>query len=95
MAMGIEQKDTVRFLANIITAFCGVVLVPLNAWALNKLVHQGERLTAIETWMGEGSRYTDADAAKDVGILAKILEAQGKEIDDHESRIREIEKSRP
>lgn len=89
--MADEKRENIKFLATLVTALCGIVLVPINAWALNKLIDQGERLARVETWIGDGARYTSDDADRDIGILADLLRRQGLTLDDHEARIRKIE----
>lgn len=90
------QREIVRTLTAIVSALCLLVLVPLNAWALNRLVDLSERQGRLEerfnSFAGPGPRYTQTDAEKDFGILTTILERQGKIIDDHEGRIRTIER---
>ena len=84
--MAIDTKENIRFLASVITALMLMVLVPLNGWHLTQTISHSDRITKVETRMGEGARYTADDAEKDQGLLAKIL-------DDHEIRLRALEKN--
>ena len=89
------NSETIKLFASIVTALCMIVLVPLQGWQLAKLVDVSERLMKVETWQGMGPRYTGNDAAKDLGVLANVLESQGKTLDDHELRIRTVERFAP
>ena len=90
--MSTAQKETIKALSGAISAIALAIVVPLQVWALTRIVAIGESVVSINTWMGEGSRYTETDAAKDFGVVTKVLDAQGKEIDDHEHRIRNLER---
>jgi hypothetical protein len=46
----------------------------------------------IQEFAASGPRYSRYDAEKDFGVLTDLLEKQGKVIDDHEGRIRVLEK---
>jgi hypothetical protein len=56
-----------------ITALGMVVLVPLLTWVLLNSVDHGTRLTSLETWRGDGRRYTPEDAQKDYGIIIEKI----------------------
>lgn len=90
-----NQRELVRTLMAVVSTLCLVLLVPLNAWALNRLVELGERQGRLEerfnSFVGPGPRYTADDAARDLGVLTRVLEAQGQDIDDLETRIRKFE----
>jgi len=90
--MSTPQKETVRVLASVITAVCSLVLLPIAGWCLLTVAKHDRQLAAIDSWRQEGSRYTGEDAARDFGVVTKLLEEQGKRIDDHAGRIRELEK---
>ena len=93
-----DRQDNLKLMLSIVSTLCLVVLVPLNAWALNTIVQLQSRVTSVETQMldfkSAGPRYTTNDANRDFGVVTKLLEAQGKVIDDHEGRIRLIERER-
>ena len=82
-----QTADLVKLLATIVTALGMMVLIPLEAWELNKIDNHSERIAIVETQLGKGPRYTADDAEKDQGLLAKIL-------DDHEIRLRVLENER-
>ena len=94
-----KTDDHIRTLAAIVSSLCLVVLVPLNAWALSRLVDHGERLGVVEERMSQfiqaGPRYTSIDAQRDQGVVLRLLEAQGKVIEDHEGRLRIVERRNP
>lgn len=89
------NETTLRTLATIVSALCLSVLVPLNAWALSRLVDHGERLGRLEERVGTGSVYTHIDAQRDSGVILRLLETQGKIIEDHEGRLRIVERRIP
>lgn len=82
----------IRTWTGIVSALCLAILVPLNGWALSRLVDHGERLGRVEERMSTGPLYTHQDARRDSGVILKMLESQGKIIEDHEGRLRIIER---
>jgi hypothetical protein len=80
--MATNTSDTIRLIAAIVTALCMVVLVPLMTWVLLATVSQGERIIALETWRGEGRRYTDVDAKKDFGVVLQLIAINESNIKD-------------
>lgn len=90
------QSELIKLLASIVTALGMVVLVPLQIWTLSRAVDHGERIVAIEEWTSsfsrEGPRYTSKDAERDFGVIMRILDQQDKVIEDHEGRLRIVEK---
>lgn len=94
--MSNERIENSKLLLSIISTFCLVMLVPLNAWALKTIVDLQNRVSIVETefrsFASPGPRYTAVDAERDQGVVLKLLESQGKFIDDHEGRIRILEK---
>ena len=73
--MTTERTDSIRTLTGIVSALCLIVLVPLNTWALLRLVDHGERIVAIESFIRNESQ---------VDMLIS-------DIKDHEKRIRTLE----
>lgn len=86
------NETTLRTLATLVSALCLSVLVPLNAWALSRLVDHGERLGRLEERVGPSAPYTHVDAQRDSGVILRLLENQGKIIEDHEGRLRIVER---
>ena len=74
--MATERSDNIRTLTGIVSALCLTVLVPLNTWALLRLVDHGERIVAIESFIKNES---------EVDMLKS-------EVADHEKRIRVLER---
>lgn len=89
------NRDSIRFFTSMITAICLLILIPLQTWILVTMVDHGQRIAVIEnsqeSFLMEGPRYTEKDAEKDHGIVLGLLERNGKQIDDHEIRIRDLE----
>lgn len=83
----------------LIIAIAQTVLVPAMWKLIDKVsvleIKAARTESFIETFTMEGPRYTATDAEKDVGVLLGILERQGKVLDDHEGRIRTIERTLP
>lgn len=90
--MATSTSDTIRLIAAIVTALCMVVLVPLMTWVLLATVSQGERIIALETWRGEGRRYTDVDAKEDFGVVLHLIRTNEAEIKANRISINEIRK---
>lgn len=86
------NDESVRTWSGIISALCLATLVPLNGWALHRLVDHGERIGRMEVKLGTEPLYTFRDAKRDSGVILQMLESQGKVIDDHEGRLRIIER---
>jgi len=80
------------------SVFVGL-LVPIGFAMMKKLDAIEQRLddfngrvVALETWRGDGRRYTGEDAERDFGVLSNVLEKQGLVLEDHEMRIRSLER---
>jgi len=78
----------IKLCASIVTALGMVVLVPLVSWALLATVQQGERITSLETWRGEGRRYTDVDAERDFGVVLQLIKSNKDDIIDLEEDVK-------
>lgn len=91
-----NQAEYIKLLAAIVTAVGMMILVPLQGWTLSRVVEHGERLTAVEQWtqafVREGGRYTADDAVRDLGVVMRLLENTGRTLEDHEGRLRIVEK---
>jgi hypothetical protein len=93
-----NQAEYIKLLAAIVTAVGMMILVPLQGWTLSRVVEHGERLTAVEQWtkafVREGPRYTADDAVRDLGVVMRLLENTGRTLEDHEGRLRIVEKQK-
>ena len=87
-----EQKnDSIKTLAAIVTALGMIVLVPLQTWTLLQTVEQGNRLTKLETWVGEGRQYSRDDALRDFGVIITELSRNAEGIEQNRLSIRNLE----
>ena len=87
-----EQKnDSIKTLAAIVTALGMIVLVPLQTWTLLQTVEQGNRLTKLETWVGEGRQYSEEDALRDFGVIITELSRNAEGIEQNRLSIRNLE----
>ena len=87
-----EQKnDSIKTLAAIVTALGMIVLVPLQTWTLLQTVEQGNRLTKLETWVGEGRQYSRDDALRDFGVIITELSRNAEGIEENRLSIRDLE----
>ena len=87
-----EQKnDSIKTLAAIVTALGMIVLVPLQTWTLLQTVEQGNRLTKLETWVGEGRQYSEEDALRDFGVIVTELSRNAEGIERNRLSIRNLE----
>ena len=93
--MTTEKQDSARLVLQTLSTFFLLVLTGINGWALVQIVELDNRVavneTKIESFTEAGPRYSRYDAEKDLGVVMKLLENQGKTIDDHEGRIRKLE----
>lgn len=97
--MASNKMEAFRFWAQMLMGAAMPVLIWIGGGLLSKLDTierrldgYTERVVRIETWMGEGRRYTKEDATRDIGVLSEVLEKSGLVLDDHEGRIRSLEK---
>ena len=87
-----EQKnDSIKTLAAIVTALGMIVLVPLQTWTLLQTVEQGNRLTKLETWVGDGRQYSEGDALRDFGVIVIELRQNAEGIEENRLSIRTLE----
>ena len=87
-----EQKnDSIKTLAAIVTALGMIVLVPLQTWTLLQTVEQGNRLTKLETWVGDGRQYSEGDALRDFGVIVIELRRNAEGIEENRLSIRTLE----
>ena len=87
-----EQKnDSIKTLAAIVTALGMIVLVPLQTWTLLQTVEQGNRLTKLETWVGNDRQYTRDDALRDFGVIITELSRNAEGIEQNRLSIRNLE----
>ena len=87
-----EQKtENIKTLAAIVTAIGMIALVPLQAWTLSQTVEQGNRLTKLETWVGEGRQYSRDDALRDFGVIITELSRNAEGIEQNRLSIRTLE----
>ena len=93
--MSEDQHDSIRLLSSVIGAICLMILVPLNAWGLAKIVDISERTSQLETFVDsfvrEGPRFTSLDFEREQSITMRIIEGMGRTLDDHEGRLRIVE----
>lgn len=81
-----------KFFATVAIAVSSGLLVPIAMSLNNKMDDYGNRLVRIEAWIGTGRQYTQGDAEKDMGVLSSVLRDMGLTLDDHERRIRVLER---
>ena len=87
-----EQKnESIKTLAAIVTALGMIVLVPLQTWTLLQTVDQGNRLTKLETWVGDGRQYSEGDALRDFGVIITELSRNAEGIEQNRLSIRNLE----
>jgi len=87
-----EQKnDSIKTLAAIVTALGMIVLVPLQTWTLLQTVDHGNRLTKLETWVGEGRQYSEGDALRDLGVIVIELNRNAEGIERNRLSISNLE----
>jgi len=84
------DRDSISFIASVITAICTFIIVPLMTWVLLTTVTQGERIVSLESWRGEGRRYTSDDAEKDFGVVLNLIEQNKSRIAENTQSIKEI-----
>jgi hypothetical protein len=87
-----EQKnDSIKTLAAIVTALGMIVLVPLQTWTLSQTVDQGNRLTKLEAWVGEGRQSSEGDALRDFGLIVTELKRNAEGIERNRLSLRNLE----
>ena len=91
--MNVETREGLKTLSNVVTALCVLVLVPMHGWAILQIVSHGQRLSVVEQRiLSHEPPYNRLDAERDQGVFMRVLESHGKVIDDHEGRLRIIER---
>jgi len=93
-----ESETRMKYAGIVLQSFIALavgILLPINGWALVTLVETTNRVSVLESqfqaFATAGPRYTEKDAERDYGVIMRLLEQQGKQIDDHEGRIRKLE----
>lgn len=69
-----------------------IMLVPMMSWLLITVVAHGERIVSLETWRGEGDRYTDIDATRDFGVIVPLIQDNKDGVKENRLAIRDLEK---
>lgn len=91
-----QNQDTLKTAMQVIMTVLLAILVGINGWALHELNTLGKQVmvntTRLDEYSSAGPRYSRYDAEKDLGVITKLLEAQDKVVDDHEGRIRILER---
>ena len=90
--MTAQKTETIKLLSAIVTALGTLVIVPMMGWLLITTVAQGERIISLETWRGEGRRYTDEDAKRDFGVIIERIEINEQGVIENKLAIRELER---
>lgn len=94
----IERQRTANLALQVVIAIFLATLVGINGWALRELTIIGKQVIRnterLDSFAGAGERYMLRDAERDQGVVLRLLEAQGKQIEDHEGRIRITERTR-
>jgi hypothetical protein len=90
--MSYDNRENLKLFASIIAAVCLVVIVPMFGWGIKSFVdfarETDSRLAVLEYNANSGTKYTEEDAHRDLGIIIE-------KINDHELRIRDIEREKP
>lgn len=90
------NQDNLKTALQVIMTGLLAILVGINGWALHELSVLGKQVTAntvrLDEFGAAGPRYSRYDAEKDLGVVTALLEQQGKVVDDHEGRIRILER---
>jgi len=89
-----SKQEIFKAVAAIATACFTGILIPIAVSINSKVSDHSARIIKLESWQGDGRRYTSSDALKDYGVITSVLESQGLKLDDHENRIRSIERNR-
>ena len=88
-----QNTENIRTLSMILTAAGVTALVAMNSWVLVRLVDLGERTSVIEQRiLGHEPPYNQFDAERDQGVLLRLIDSKGKTLEDHEGRLRMIER---
>lgn len=93
----VERQRVANLVLQVVIALFLGTLVGINGWALREITVIGKQVIRnterIEVFMNAGERYMAKDAERDQGIVLRLLETQGKTIEDHEGRLRITERS--
>jgi len=87
-----DWANITRLLATVVSALCLSVLIPINGWALYKLVDLGERMAKIETWQGGQASYTPIEAARDMATALESIRSNRIILGTHNDRLNRLEK---
>lgn len=91
-----KSKMNVSLLTTILIALLNSVLVPVIFSMSGKIsqlqTSQAKTEAFVESFTREGPRFTENDFVREQSITLRILESQGKSLDDHETRIRQLER---